>query len=80
MLLPRIIPCLLVQNKALVKTFQFKDAKYVGDPINAVKIFNEKEVDEIIILDIDCTVNHISPDFMVQIFLKLIIKYEFLQV
>lgn len=62
MLLPRIIPCLLVQNKALVKTFQFKDAKYVGDPINAVKIFNEKEVDEIIILDIDCTVNHISPD------------------
>jgi cyclase len=52
MLRPRIIPMLLVQDKGLVKTIKFKDPKYVGDPLNAVKIFNEKEVDEIIILDI----------------------------
>ena len=45
MLAPRIIPSLLVHNKGLVKTVKFKDAKYVGDPINAVKIFNEKEAD-----------------------------------
>ncbi len=51
MLFPRIIPCLLVQNKGLVKTVNFKNPKYVGDPINAVKIFNEKEVDEIIVID-----------------------------
>ena len=41
MLNPRIIPCLLVQNKGLVKTVQFSSPKYVGDPLNAVKIFNE---------------------------------------
>ena len=46
MLRPRIIPCLLVQNGGLVKTQKFTSPKYVGDPINAVKIFNEKEVDE----------------------------------
>jgi imidazole glycerol-phosphate synthase subunit HisF len=55
MLRSRIVPCLLVHNKGLVKTTQFKNAKYVGDPINAVKIFNEKEVDELIVLDIDAT-------------------------
>jgi hypothetical protein len=49
MLRPRISPCLLLRNSGLVKTKQFTDDKYVGDPINAVKIFNEKEVDEIII-------------------------------
>ena len=43
MLRPRVIPCLLVHDKGLVKTVQFKDPKYVGDPINAVRIFNEKE-------------------------------------
>jgi len=48
MLHPRIIPCLLVRNKGLTKTVKFKDGKYVGDPINAVRIFNEKEVDELI--------------------------------
>ena len=48
MLRPRIIPCLLVRNKGLVKTLQFGESKYVGDPINAVKIFNEKEVDELV--------------------------------
>ena len=55
MLRPRIIPCLLVHNGGLVKTVRFADPKYVGDPINAVKIFNEKEVDELTVLDIDAT-------------------------
>lgn len=63
MLRSRVIPCLLVHNKGLVKTEQFKNAKYVGDPINAVKIFNEKEVDELIVLDIDATVEKRGPDF-----------------
>lgn len=64
MLRPRIIPCLLVHNKGLVKTVKFKDPKYVGDPINAVKIFNEKEVDELIVLDIDATTENREPDFV----------------
>ena len=63
MLKPRIIPCLLIKNKGLVKTVRFKDPKYVGDPINAVKIFNEKEVDELIVIDIDATVENREPDF-----------------
>lgn len=63
MLRPRIIPCLLVQNKGLVKTVQFTSPKYVGDPINAVKIFNEKEVDEIVVLDIDATARNAEPDY-----------------
>lgn len=63
MLRSRIIPCLLVHKKGLVKTVQFKDPKYVGDPINAVKIFNEKEVDELIVLDIDATAAGRGPDF-----------------
>ena len=63
MLYPRITPCLLVHNKGLVKTVKFKDSKYVGDPINAVKIFNEKEVDELIVLDIDATVENREPDY-----------------
>ena len=71
MLYPRIIPTLLVHNKGLVKTVKFKDPKYVGDPINAVKIFNEKEVDEIIVLDIDAAVNGNEPDY------KLIEKLAF---
>jgi cyclase len=53
----------LVHKKGLVKTVQFRDPKYVGDPINAVKIFNEKEVDELIVLDIDATVEERGPDF-----------------
>jgi len=52
MLQPRIIPCLLLKNKGLVKTTQFRDPTYIGDPINAVRIFNQKEVDELIFLDI----------------------------
>jgi cyclase len=63
MLRPRIIPCLLVRNKGLVKTVQFKEGKYVGDPLNAVKIFNEKEVDELMLLDIDATTEKREPDF-----------------
>jgi cyclase len=63
MLAPRIIPCLLVHNKGLVKTVKFKDAKYVGDPINAVKIFNEKESDELMVIDIDATVENREPDY-----------------
>jgi imidazole glycerol-phosphate synthase subunit HisF len=63
MLRPRIIPCLLVHQKGLVKTVKFKDPKYVGDPINAVKIFNEKEVDELMVVDIDATVEKRGPNF-----------------
>jgi cyclase len=63
MLRPRIIPCLLVKDKGLVKTVRFTDAKYVGDPINAVKIFNEKEADELIVLDIDATAHGAEPDY-----------------
>jgi cyclase len=63
MLRPRIIPCLLVHNKGLVKTVKFKDSKYVGDPLNAVRIFNEKEVDELTVLDIDATSEGREPDY-----------------
>lgn len=63
MLRPRIIPCLLVKDGGLVKTVNFGSPKYVGDPVNAVKIFNEKEVDEIIVLDIDATVKNREPNF-----------------
>jgi len=63
MLRPRIIPCLLIKNNGLVKTMKFKDPKYVGDPINAVRIFNEKEVDELIVLDIDNTKNQNIPNY-----------------
>ena len=63
MLRSRVTPCLLVHKKGLVKTVKFKEGKYVGDPINAVKIFNEKEVDELIILDIDATVEGREPDY-----------------
>ncbi len=58
----RVIPVLLIQNGGLVKSIKFKDYHYVGDPINAVKIFNEKEVDEIIILDISATKEGKSPN------------------
>jgi len=63
MLYPRIIPCLLLHNNGLVKTKKFKNPKYIGDPINAVKIFNEKEVDELIVLDIDATPMNREPDY-----------------
>lgn len=63
MLRPRIIPCLLIQDKGLVKTVRFKSPKYIGDPINAVRIFNEKEVDELVVLDIDATSQNKEPDY-----------------
>ena len=63
MLLPRIIPCLLLKDKFLVKTIQFSNPKYLGDPLNAVKIFNEKQVDELIILDIEASKNNIEPNY-----------------
>ncbi len=63
MLRPRIIPSLLIQENGLVKTVNFKNPKYVGDPINAVKIFNEKEVDELAIFDIDATVKGLEPNY-----------------
>ncbi len=63
MLRPRIIPCLLVKNGGLVKTVKFSNSKYVGDPINAVRIFNEKEVDELIVLDIDASAENREPDY-----------------
>ena len=63
MLQPRIIPCLLLKNNGLVKTVQFSNPKYVGDPINAVRIFNEKQVDELIVVDINASVEKRSPDF-----------------
>lgn len=63
MLHPRIIPCLLVKNQGLVKTVKFKDPKYIGDPINAVKIFNEKKVDELVVLDVDASVDNREPDY-----------------
>ena len=63
MLRPRITPCLLVHKSGLVKTVGFDTPKYVGDPINAVKIFNEKEADELIVLDIDATSNGVEPDY-----------------
>lgn len=63
MLRKRVIPCLLLKGKGLVKTVKFKDEKYVGDPINAVKIFNDKEVDELVFLDITATNEKRPPDF-----------------
>ncbi|MCE4066103.1 imidazole glycerol phosphate synthase subunit HisF [Chryseobacterium gleum] len=63
MLRPRIIPSLLIQDNGLVKTVNFKNPKYVGDPINAVRIFNEKEVDELAIFDIDATVKGLEPNY-----------------
>lgn len=63
MLRPRVIPVLLLRDGALVKTVGFSAPKYVGDPINAVRIFNEKEADELTILDIGASVNRSEPDY-----------------
>ena len=63
MVLKRLIPCLLLRNEGLVKTVKFKRQTYIGDPINAVKIFNEKEVDELIFLDIDATKHKREPPY-----------------
>jgi cyclase len=63
MLRTRVIPCLLLSNLGLVKTIRFKDPKYLGDPINIIKIFNDKEVDELVFLDITATVEGKKPQF-----------------
>jgi cyclase len=63
MLQTRVIPVLLLRNKGLVKTIKFNKSKYIGDPINAVKILNNKEVDELIFLDIDASKEQRRPDF-----------------
>ena len=70
MLRKRIIPTLLLENKKLVKTVKFKERKYIGDPLNAVKIFNEKFVDELIILDIkqNKSNNEIDYEFLKDLF------------
>jgi cyclase len=60
---PRIIPCLLLDGQRLIKTTGFESPSYVGDPINALKIFNEKEVDEVIVLDIYASKKRRKPDF-----------------
>ncbi len=60
---PRLIPCLLLKEKGLVKTTKFSNPRYLGDPINAVKIFNGKSVDELCILDITATSENREPDF-----------------
>jgi len=63
MLRPRVIPCLLIHKKGLVKTKVFNSPKYIGDPINSVRIFNELKVDELMVLDIDATVNRAEPNY-----------------
>jgi cyclase len=63
MLRPRIIPCLLIRNGGLVKTINFGPSKYVGDPLNAVRIFNEKEVDEIMVVDIEAAAQKREPNY-----------------
>jgi cyclase len=63
MLKPRVVPCLLLSNGGLIKTVGFKPSKYIGDPLNAVRIFNEKEVDELMILDIEATRDGRPPNY-----------------
>ena len=63
MALKRIIPCLLYDGSGLVKTIKFKNPSYIGDPINAIKIYNEKEVDELIVIDINATKEKRKPNF-----------------
>lgn len=65
MLQTRVIPCLLLRDGRLVKTIQFKNPQYIGDPINAVKIFNELEVDELLFLDISATIEKRDPDLKI---------------
>lgn len=59
----RVIPCLLLKDRGLVKTVKFKSPKYIGDPVNAIRIFNEKEVDELVLLDIEASSLGREPDY-----------------
>ena len=63
MALKRIIPCLLYDGSGLVKTVKFKNPTYIGDPINAIKIYNDKEVDELVIIDINASKQKRKPNF-----------------
>jgi cyclase len=63
MLQHRVIPCLLLSNGGLVKTRKFKNPVYIGDPINAIRIFNDKEVDELVLLDIKASLEKRGPNF-----------------
>lgn len=63
MLKHRVIPCLLLRRGGLVKTLKFANPKYIGDPINAIRIFNDKEVDELMVLDITASKEHREPDY-----------------
>lgn len=63
MLKTRVIPCLLLDNNALIKTVKFKNPTYIGDPLNAIRIYNEKEVDELMVLDIFATSKNKRPSF-----------------
>ncbi len=77
MSLKRIMPCLLVKERRLVKTINFKNPFYIGDPINAVKIYNDKEVDELVLLDISVTKENkkidieLLKDFAAECFMPL---------
>lgn len=77
MLKNRVIPCLLLKNRGLVKTIRFQSPAYVGDPINAVKIFNDREADELVLLDIDATIEQRAPDFG---FIESIVSEAFMPV
>lgn len=63
MIKSRVIPCLLLKGEGLVKTYKFKDPKYIGDSINAIRIFNEKEVDELLVLDITASKEGRHPNY-----------------
>jgi imidazole glycerol-phosphate synthase subunit HisF len=74
---PRIIPCLLLKGKGLVKTIKFSSPNYLGDPINIVRLFNDKEVDEIIVLDIEATKTGLGPRYQ---YLRQIVSECFMPV
>jgi len=61
--IPRVIPALLLRGRGLVKTVKFSDPTYVGDPVNVIRIFNDKEVDEVVLLDITATRERRPPNF-----------------
>jgi imidazole glycerol-phosphate synthase subunit HisF len=59
----RVIPVVLLDGKRAVKTMQFRDSTYVGDPINIIRLFSEKSVDELMVLDITASARRANPDF-----------------
>ena len=72
----RVIPVLLLMNRGLYKTVRFKNPIYIGDPINAVKIFNDKGVDELIVLDINASKNILEFSYSI-LLLRNLIFYGF---